>query len=83
MSNDDQPEHHHKDRTDSPGCDQVETALQEGVRLEDGPFQDLDDCVQERLYSNREVLQTLAELDNALSDDARLALQILREGDQE
>lgn len=42
-----------------------------------------EELIREKLDSKREILEVLAELDNPLSDDAKLALQILQENDQE
>lgn len=51
--------------------------------MSDKSCSDLDEYVRKKLASKQEVLEVLVELNNALSEDAELALRILQEDDQE
>ena len=51
--------------------------------MSDKSFSDLDEYVRKKLASKQEVLEALAELNNALSEDAELVLRILQEEDEE
>lgn len=44
---------------------------------------DLEQLIQERFDSKREVLEALADTDNILGNDAETILEILDEADQE
>lgn len=51
--------------------------------MSDKPPEDLEQFIQERFDSKKEVLEALANIDNILGNDAETILEILDEEDQD
>lgn len=67
----------------SLGTNTIRSFQMVGVLVSEDKQQDPEELIREKLGSKREILEALAELDNSLSEDAKEALRMLEEDDQD